>query len=173
MESQEPTPDQFDAYQAFAIEGTPQSVVAKRFAVSRFSITRWCHKVAEWNRAENRERVGALRTLVTDRYEYIYRQAVQGFVKSQEEEVVTTTSDDGDKVTETVRTTPQSGNPAFLAIATKVLEGVTKLWHADMAANERRGDVRMAGKTHLQMVEAQLARLTDTRKQIVQSLDRV
>ncbi len=172
MESQQPTQNQFDAYHAFIVEGTPQTQVAERFGVYRTTITNWCNKVAEWNRDENRERVGALRTRVTDRYEYIYRQAVQGFKKSQENEIVTTTADNGDKVTETVRETPQCGNPAFLAIATKVLEGVTKLWHVDMAANERRGDVRMAGKSHLEQVEAQLARLTDTRQQIVKSLER-
>lgn len=61
--------------------------------------------------------------------EYLYREAVEAWIKSKQDKETTTqeSSDDG-KAKVSIRTEKQVGDPAFLTAARSVSADITKLW---------------------------------------------
>ncbi len=155
----EPDEKKIEAYQLRRIAGYKELAVAARFSVSRNTIQTWCKEVAAWLKLAKREEVDTLRAELTERYEHIYRSALDGFRRSQKREVVKTTktSDEGDS--ETVRETPKAGQPAFLSVASNALLSIGKLWDADMKMSDRRSDTRCVGKSQTQMIDDQMKKL--------------
>lgn len=166
---EEPTLDQLAAYRLHTIEREPVAKVAEKFGVTTRSIHYWCKSVAEWMRAEQMDQIASLRTVLTDRIDYIYSESVRGYKASKRDKVVTTETNSEKNGEETkVQRTPQAaGDPAFLRIAKDALVAYAELWHANMAASDKGMGIRAAGKTHRQIVDAQLSRLTQLRRQLV------
>lgn len=61
--------------------------------------------------------------------EYLYREAVEAWIKSkQDKEVTTQESSDNGKAKVSIRTEKQTGDPALLNVARSILADITKLW---------------------------------------------
>lgn len=165
----EPTLDQLQAYRLHTIERVPVAKVAEKFGVTTRSIHYWCKAVADWMRAEQMEQIATLRTVLTDRIDYIYSQAIRSFRLSKRDKVVTTrTNSEKNGEEDKVQRTPQAaGDPTFLRIAKDAVIAYGDLWHANMAASDKGTGVRAAGKTQLQMVESQLAKLNRVHRQLL------
>lgn len=165
----EPTLDQLKAYQLHLIERVPRDKVAAELGVSPRTVANWSSAVASWFRAEQMDQIASLRTVLTDRIDYIYSESVRGYKASKRDKVVTTETNSEKNGEETkVQRTPQAaGDPAFLRIAKDALVAYAELWHANMAASDKGMGTRAAGKTQLQMIDAQMGRLTQLRRSIV------
>lgn len=177
----DPTEDQFAAYQLFRIEGRNREEVGAMFGVSGRTIHTWSMVVAEWMKNFHREQIANLRTTMTEKLEYLYRESMQSFRLSQNDKVVTTektvsggyvdrqTGEYVDTQTEetTVQRTPQkSGNAAFLNLAITALKHQMMLWEAAMETAERKSDARAVGKTQEQLIADKIKQLTAMKRSL-------
>jgi len=166
----EPTVDQLEAYRLHQIERRNIEEIGQKFGVTGRTIFNWSRRVAEWMRAEQMDQIANLRTILTDRLDYIYSESVRGYQASKRDKVVTTeTEKDTGSETKVQRTPQAAGDPAFLRIAKDAIMDYAELWHANMAAADRGTGVRAAGKTHAQMVDAQLERLLKLKRQLAKN----
>ena len=161
--SDEPTADQYEMYRLNKCVGMSQTKLAARFQISQPSVSNYVRKVEEWLRGEQREEVALLRTRMTARLEHVYVEAMQAWEQSKEPEVVKTVKVETAGESTTTRTTPQTGQAAYLRLAMDSLDQMQGIWGTDMANSERRGELRSVGLTQIQLIEQQLKRLTDTR----------
>ena len=163
----EPTLDQLEAYKLRTIQREPVERVAEKFSVTTRSIHYWCRAVAEWMRAEQLDQITTLRTVLTDRLDYIYSESVRGYKASKRDKIVTTeTSKDTGDETKIQRTPQAAGDSTFLRIAKDVIMAHAELWHANMNAADRGTGVRAAGRTQLDMVDTQLEKLMKLKRQL-------
>jgi hypothetical protein len=73
----------------------------------------------------------------------------------------------GETESTTIRETPQCGEVGFIRIAVESLNQMESIWQPEMKAAERRGEIRAAGKTQLELIDAHLAKLQDARKKLI------
>ena len=168
--TEEPTLEMLEAYRMHMVERVSREDVGKKLGVSGRHVARWSKAVAEWFRAEKMDEIAHLRTILTDRLDYIYSESVRGYKASKRDKVVTTeTEKDTGSETKIQRTPQAAGDPAFLRIAKDAIMDYAELWHTNMAAADRGTGVRAAGKTHAQMVDAQLERLLKLKRQLAKN----
>lgn len=163
MDVNQPDEIQMRAYQRFVIEGRTKAEVAKELNICERTVYVWSKNVATWFKESIRDEIAGMRAKLTLRHEHIYSLAMRGFDDSKRDKVVTTVVNDETKV----QTTPQAGQPAFLASASNALEHLEKLWSAEMDATEKRTDVRCVGKTREQMLSDQIKKLEEMRKRAI------
>jgi predicted transcriptional regulator len=176
--TEEPTPEMIEMYRLNRLMGVPQVQIAERFQVSQPSVSKYIRRAEEWLRGEQREEVALLRTRITARLEYLYTESVQAWERSKQVLVVKTTKTEkaskpdeqavpGETESTTVRETPQCGEVGFIRIAIESLNQLEGIWQPEMQAAERRGETRAAGKTQLEMVDLQLAKLREVREKLM------
>lgn len=164
----DPTEDQFAAYQLFRIEGRNREEVGAMFGVSGRTIHTWSMVVAEWMKNFHREQIANLRTTMTEKLEYLYRESMQSFRLSQNDKVVTTetNSEKNGEETKVQRTPQKSGNAAFLNLAITALKHQMMLWEAAMETAERKSDARAVGKTQEQLIADKIKQLTAMKRSL-------
>jgi predicted transcriptional regulator len=180
--TEEPTPEMIEMYRLNRLMGVTQVQIAERFQVSQPSVSKYIRRAEEWLRGEQREEVDLLRTRITSRLEYLYTEAMQAWERSKQVLVVRTTKSErakntssqsgaqnvpGETESTTIRETPQCGEVGFIRIAVESLNQMGSIWQPEMKAAERRGEIRAAGKTQLELIDAHLAKLQDARKKLI------
>lgn len=180
--SEDPTPEMIEMYRLNRLMGVPQVQIAERFQVSQPSVSKYIRRAEEWLRGEQREEVALLRTRITSRLEHVYTESMQAWERSKQVLVVKTTKTEkasqslsqqditarpGETESTTIRETPQYGELGFMRIAIESLNQMEGIWRAEMQTAERRGEIRAAGKTQLEMVDIHLAKLREVRERLM------
>jgi hypothetical protein len=137
-----------------ACEGrTSQAAIAKQFKLTQQRVSQICQRVDQWLAPQIADQVLGLKVRHTQRLEAICRQAMQGYIRSQESAVSETVTDDGDRRTVTKATRGQAGNPAFLAQARGALDDIRRIWGANEPEVRVEGvGLPTAGKTQEQLL---------------------
>lgn len=163
----EPTIEQLQAYRRHTIERVTVEETANELGIAVRTVHYWCKAVAEWMRAYHMDQIASLRAVLTDRIDYIYSESVRGYKASKRDRVVTTeTEKDTGSESKVQRTPTPAGDPTFLRIAKDAIMAHAELWHANMSAADKGTGIRAAGRTQLDMIDAQLEKLKKVRRQI-------
>jgi hypothetical protein len=163
---EEPTLEQLIAYRKILIERVPRDKVGAELGYTGRHAARLAKAALEWMRAEQMDQISTLRTMLTDRLEYIYGEALRAYRISKQPKVVKTEKTNANGETEEIeQTTGQaSGNPAFLRLAKDAVEVHADLWKGLMTSSDRGQGVRAAGKTQLQLLDAMMEKLANQRR---------
>jgi glycerate-2-kinase len=157
--STDPTSEDLEMYQLNVCAGWTQARVGEKFGICGRAVSNHVRKVAEWLRYAKREEVVSLRSGLTERLEWLYRESVRAWERSQEPEKVTTIKTVGGETVTTVRETPQAGTPAFIKLAVEAIGGIQDLWASEMSTADRRGESRSVGKTQAERIDQKIEEL--------------
>lgn len=155
-------------YRLHKCVGMSQTKVAAKFQVSQPTVSNYVRRVEERLRWEQRDEVLLLRARMTARLEHVYIESMQGWEQSKEPLIVATMKVENGGESRTTRTTPQTGEAAYLRVAMESLNQMHGIWGTDMVASERRGEPRVVGLTQVQIIEQKLKQLQDFRDKLLQ-----
>jgi hypothetical protein len=165
----DPTPEDLEMYRLNVCAGWTQARVGEKFGICGRAVSNHVRKVAEWLRYAKREELVTLRSGLTERLEWLYRESVRAWERSQEPEKVTTVKTEGGETVTTVRETPQVGTPAFIKLAADAVDGIKDLWAAEMSGADRRGETRAVGKTQAQRIDQKIEELQRAKAKLTAS----
>lgn len=173
----EPSARDLEIYRE-SIRGTRlRDDIGREYQISGRRVSQICEAVEKYLAPLYKSQIDRIRARHTDRLEYLYREAVMGFARSQQDEVTiqqtieileaeTAPVEKGKAKTEATPAQPkvakekrkrrgQAGAPAFITAAAKVLEDIRSIWGADIPpTHDPAGHIRVAGKT-LEEVKAE------------------
>jgi hypothetical protein len=146
----EPTNLHLEIY-AYLNSGKTQARAAKKFGYTQPNIGIIARKVDRWFFDQYIGRIREVKANHTQRLEYIYREALAAFKKSQSDEVTRQEikKDFGQYpgTQKSVSRRVQVGNPALLSEARAALKEIREIWGANAPIQiEHMGEVRVAGK---------------------------
>lgn len=167
-----PTPEMLEMYRQNRCMGISQAQIATEFGITQPTVSKNIAKAERWLRNQYRDEVALFRARSTARLEYLYGEAVRGWESSKLPAIVKMTRIEKGTEISTMRESPSIGNPAFLRVASDTLKLIDAIWADDMKAGDRPGtEIRVAGMTQLQMIEAHIQKLQESRLRITQSTD--
>ncbi len=164
----EPTAEQWAMYEA-STRGVSLRTIGAEFGCTHQSVHNTVTKIDEMLAIEYAAQVRSQRANMTQRLEYLYRQALDGWERSKEVETITTKEDRSGEhgYTSTKTVTKQLvGNPAFLGEARAALQDIRKIWAVDKNPKVLEVDTededRVAGRPRDEVIAEEITRLQTT-----------
>jgi hypothetical protein len=143
----EPTPEHLAIY-AEHCAGRSQRRIARKFECSQYRIFETVQKVDRWFSDQYSGRIREIKANHTQRLEYIFREAMAAWRRSQEDTVSESDTVGGKDGGKTVTTRKgQVGAAAFLSEARAAIKEIREIWGANAPLQiEASGEVRVAGR---------------------------
>lgn len=146
----EPTEQELHMYVEWNA-GKSQRRISKKFGISERMVQYTFKKMDKWFSEQYMGRIREIKANHTQRLEYIYREALSAWRRSQhDEEIVTETDKNHGQFpgTETKKTRKgQVGASEFLQAAMKALNDIREIWGANAPLEiQHTGEVRVAGR---------------------------
>lgn len=164
----QPTAEQWAMYEA-TIRGLSLRTIASQFGCTHQSVHKTVSRIDDMLAAEYAELVRSQRASITQRLEYLYRQAIEGWERSQEVETVTTKEErDGEHGFNSNKTVTRQpvGNPAFLSEARAALADIRRIWAVDKNPKvlevDTDDDERVAGRPREDVIAEEIVKLQTT-----------
>lgn len=127
--------------------GRSQNSTAKKFKVVQSTISETCKKLDAWFADQYMGRIREIKANHTQRLEYIYREAMNAWRRSQDDAVEETEREGERGTTRTEKRKGQVGASEFLQTAMKAIHDIRDIWGANAPLQiEHTGEVRVAGR---------------------------
>lgn len=131
--------------------GRSMTSTAKKFGLTAAAVSFICKKIDAWFADQYMGRIREIKANHTQRLEYIYREAMNAWRRSQEDEVEETEKDIGHGqfpgTDRTEKRKGQVGASEFLQTAMKAIHDIRDIWGANAPLQiEHTGEVRVAGR---------------------------
>lgn len=144
-----PTHQELEIYERH-LRGEPYSSIGKSFEIDQGTACRAYQRTKKWIINQRSEEVFESRREVEEQYRWIIDECALAWHKSKEIQIVETNKVEDDGSSHTVRKEQTPGDPAYLAIAERALEGRRTLLGLDkpqIHQDDASGIVRYAGKS--------------------------